>query len=227
MGCGSSCCRFVGQLTVSLKFHLCIKLAAIFHFPFLLTFLLPVLLFQLLVKFLFNFRLACEWARDFGYVCCLRGVCALYLHTFAVAFCWNCAYAAFCFRLCWHSCACRPNQFALHICIISTVPSLPGQARPEQSRAGWLAVCLSLSLSLDQYVHSVLIKCHSPHSSLCITLFSCAKFVSHKCCGKSLVGYSGEGGVRGQEAAACQSGKLHNWATSSNLLNLSISTLHA
>lgn len=53
---------------MSLKFHLCIKLAAIFHFPFLLTFLLPVLFLLLLVKFLFNFRLACEWARDFGYV---------------------------------------------------------------------------------------------------------------------------------------------------------------
>lgn len=38
------------------------------------------------MEFLFNFRLACEWARDFGYVCCLRGVCALYLHTFAVGF---------------------------------------------------------------------------------------------------------------------------------------------
>lgn len=71
----------------------------------------------------------------------------------------------------------------------------PGQARAEKSRAGWLAVCLSLSLSLDQYVHSVLIKCHSPHSSLCITLFSCAKFVSHKCCGKSLVVCKGEGGA--------------------------------
>lgn len=74
MGCGSSCCRFVGQLTVSLKFHLCIKLAAIFHFPFLLTFLLPVLFLLLLVKFLFNFRLACvlfTWRMRviFAYIC--------------------------------------------------------------------------------------------------------------------------------------------------------------
>lgn len=49
----------------------------------------------------------------------------------------------------------------------------PGQARPEQSRAGWLAVCLSLSLSLDQYVHSVLIKCHSPQPAVYYFVFLC------------------------------------------------------
>lgn len=84
---------------------------------------------------------------------------------------------------------------------------------PGQARLGWLPVCLSLSLSLDQYVHSVLIKCHSPHnSSLCITLFSCAKFVSHKCCGKSsgvvAAGWWQRAGSRGSSVPEWQIAQL-------------------
>lgn len=109
------------------------------------------------MEFLFNFRLAWDLLPVFSSLYCLRGVCALYLHTFVWGFCCNFAYAAFCFRLCWHSCA---NQFAQHICIIRAQRL---SCRLPVSSCQ-LAVCLSLSLSLDQYVHSVLhIKCH-PHT---------------------------------------------------------------
>lgn len=122
--------------------------------------------------------------------------------------------------------ACRPNQFALHICIISTVPQLANLPACPTRR---LAVCLSLSLSVDQYVHSVLIKCHSPPLfpvRLCITLFSCAEFVSHKCCGKSTSVGAFEAARAGSRGSVA---RVANCTTEPRLrtFNLSISTLHA